>query len=413
MLTLTARWAKGVFYGWWVLASSVALQFLTASFTLGSFGTYIAVMQEDLGWSTTAFSVAFAVQQAGGGFLGPGIGWLLVRFGPRLVIRIGLVTFSLALVLMGRVETLPAFYGVVALVALGASLSGYLPLNTLVVQWFDRRRSTALALVQTGISLGGFVVPVVAWSLATYGWRGTVTVTGILTALIGLPLTGLLGNRPEDYGLVPDGKPDPGRTTGTPTTRYDFSAGEAVRTRAFWFISFGHGLALSVVFAVLAHVVVFLREESFSLSLAALMVTVITSLSIVGQLIGGVLGDRLDKRLLATSAMFGHATALVMLVWGGTLPWVVAFAVIHGLSWGLRGPIMQSLRADYFGRRHFGAIMGLSSPIITVGMIGGPLLVGALADRYGSYGLGFTVLAVLAALGSAFFILATPPEGRS
>jgi MFS family permease len=86
------------------------------------------------------------------------------------------------------------------------------------------------------------------------------------------------------------------------------------------------------------------------------------------------------------------------------------FVPFHGLAWGVRGPLMQALRADYFGSTSFAKIMGLSSLIVMLGMMGGPLVAGILADRTGSYQLGFTVLALLAGAGVIFFILATPPK---
>jgi MFS family permease len=53
--------------------------------------------------------------------------------------------------------------------------------------------------------------------------------------------------------------------------------------------------------------------------------------------------------------------------------------------------------------------MGFSSMIIMWGMISGPLIAGVMADRFGNYQYGFTVLAALAALGSIFFFLAKKP----
>lgn len=70
---------------------------------------------------------------------------------------------------------------------------------------------------------------------------------------------------------------------------------------------------------------------------------------------------------------------------------------------------MGALRADYFGSAAFGTISGFSSMILMFGMMGGPVIAGALADRTGSYRFGFTLLAALAALGSVFFALATRP----
>jgi MFS family permease len=71
---------------------------------------------------------------------------------------------------------------------------------------------------------------------------------------------------------------------------------------------------------------------------------------------------------------------------------------------------MQAIRADYFGRRSIGMIMGLSSLIIVFGQIGGPMLAGAFADWTGNYRAGFTLLAVLAGVGSLFFLFAKPPK---
>ena len=410
-LARTKRWAGSVFYGWWVLSACFGLQILTSNFTLQSFGAYISVMQPEFGWSRTSFAVAFSIQQAGSGILGPFQGWLIGRFGARSMLRVGIVVFSIGLMLFSRVDSLTAFYLVYALISVGASFAGFLTLNSVAAQWFERRRSTAFALLQTGLSSSGLLVPLVAWSLVANGWRATAFFTGVIVLLLGIPLTFLVGNRPEDYGLAPDGvRPEPG-SDAPAAKRRDFTAKEALKTRAFWLLSFGHGTALMVVFAVLTHLVLHLEQDlGFSLQLAATLVAVMTSMSVVGQLLGGFLGDAFNKRFLATGAMFGHAVGLVILAFGQTVPWVVAFAVIHGVSWGLRGPLMQSLRADYFGRTSFAQILGFSNIIVVLGTISGPILAGAFADRFGTYTLGFLVLSGLAALGSMFFFFATPPN---
>ena len=185
---------------------------------------------------------------------------------------------------------------------------------------------------------------------------------------------------------------------------------EAVRTRAFWYISLGHAMALLVVSAVMVHLILHLQEElDYSLAHASLVVTALTMITAVGQLSGGYLGDRFQKRIIAALAMFGHSVGLLALAWGVSFVWILLFIFAHGTAWGMRGPLMQAMRADYFGRRNFGTIMGFSSMIIMWGMILGPLIAGVMADRFGNYKYGFTVLALLAALGSVFFFLAKPP----
>ena len=88
---------------------------------------------------------------------------------------------------------------------------------------------------------------------------------------------------------------------------------------------------------------------------------------------------------------------------------LVAFAVLHGSAWGLRGPFMAAMRGDYFGRRQIGMIIGLSSLVVVIGQIGGPMVAGVLADMTGNYRTGFTVLALLAGSGSLFFLLLKRP----
>jgi len=86
------------------------------------------------------------------------------------------------------------------------------------------------------------------------------------------------------------------------------------------------------------------------------------------------------------------------------------FVVLHGLAWGARGPQMAALRADYFGSSSFGPIMGLSSLIITMFAVSGPVIAGFLADRTGDFKLGFTILSCGTIAGFIFFVFATPPR---
>jgi MFS family permease len=183
-----------------------------------------------------------------------------------------------------------------------------------------------------------------------------------------------------------------------------------VRTSAFWLISLGHACALLVVSAVMVHLIIFITERlGYSLRQAAAVFALMTIVQVIGQLSGGWAGDRFNKRAIVIGCMAGHALALFLLAAASSLWMVVAFAVCHGLAWGVRGPLMAAIRADYFGSASFGAIMGFSSMILMLGMMGGPLVAGIIADQTGSYELGFRVLGALAALGSIFFVLARRP----
>jgi sugar phosphate permease len=348
------------------------------------------------------------------------LGWLIDRFGPKVFVRAGVVVFGLGLCLLSQVHSLGAFYGAFIVIALGSSLCGFFPLNVALIHWFERKRARALSAMSIGLAFGGIMVPLVAESLTTFGWRATALASGLLAIAVGLPLAMVIRNSPRDHGEVVDGVTEERAEAGKiaqaasdPATR-DFTAREALRTPAFWLISLGHGFALFVVHAVSVHAITHLKEGlGYSVGAASLVISLVTTCQIGGVLLGWAIGDRYKKRLIAAACMLAHAAALLLLTYAVGLWMVIAFAMLHGTAWGLRGPMMQAMRADYFGRSAIGMILGLSFMIIVVGQVGGPIIPGIFADITGNYRLGFTILAILAGLGSGFFLLARKPKRPS
>ncbi|MGE0685838.1 MAG: MFS transporter [Dehalococcoidia bacterium] len=420
--TLLHRLRTRIFYGWWLVATGFTMQFLTALLIQRSYSAYVVLWRDQFGWSKTALSAGYSLEQVESGLLGPLQGWLADRFGARANMRVGVLMFGAGLMFMSQVNSLFTFYAASLTIALGTNLCGFFPVTVTIVNWFEKRRARALSTVSLGFAAGGLMVPVMAFFLDQFGWRNTAFASGIVALAVGLPLCQLVRQRPEPYGEFVDGiRPEnashaAGGASALTFAETDFTVKEAVRTPAFWLISLGHASALLIVAAVNVHVIAQLNEKlGYSLSTAALAVTMMTFFQVTGLLIGGAIGDRFDKRMLAMGCMAMHAVGLILLAYAVSFPMVVGFAVLHGVAWGLRGPLMQAIRADYFGRRSFGVIMGFSSMISVLGNISGPLIAGFLADATGGYETGFTILAVLAALGSVFFLLARrpPPPKRA
>jgi sugar phosphate permease len=418
---VTGRRAGRVFYGWWIVAAGFGLEVLIGALLFHAYGAYVVLLRAEFAWSRTMFSAAFALARAESAVLGPVQGWLTDHFGPRALIRAGMVVFGVGFMLFSQIGSALAFFLAFFVMAVGAGVGGYLPITVAVVNWFRRRRALALALCAIGSAVGGLGTPLVVMVLTRFGWRWTAFLSGVVVLLVGLPAAQVMRHRPELYGERPDGDPPddarPGAGAGDgaevwplPSLPVDFTAREALRTRAFWLLSLGHGSALLVVSAVLVHMAVHLTERlGYSLTQAAAVVSLLTVMQIVGHVGGGFAGDRFSKRAIAAGCMVAHATGLLLLATASAAWMVGGFAVLHGLAWGTRGPLMAALRADYFGRTAFGTISGASSMVVMLGMMAGPLIAGMLADRTGSYRSGFTVLAVLAFLGSIFFLLARRP----
>ena len=406
-----------IFFGWYIVAGGAVLSAILGGLMFHAFGQYVVVFEEEFGWSRTALSVAFSVQMVESGLLGPVQGFALDRYGPRRIMMVGITIFAIGFLLLSRINTLPAFYGAFLVIALGMSIGSMMGVSVAVVNWFNRRRALAMAIMSLGFAAGGFLQPAVAWSLDNIGWRDTSVVSGLVVLFVGLPLAGLMRHRPEQYGYRVDGDP-PGATAGGDRTgpgaaavEINFTWQEAMRTRAFWLISIGHAFALLIMGAVMVHFVAHLNDSlGYSLSQAANVILLITVTSIAGMLIGGILGDRMPMRYILAVAMLGHMASLIVLTVMTSAAGVIVFAALHGLSFGVRGPLTMAIRADYFGRAAFGTVMGFSSLIILIGMVAGPIIAGLSFDLTGDYRAGFVVLAAIAGLGAFVFLVSTPPD---
>ena len=402
-----------VFYGWWIVAAGFVNQMMAAALLQRSYAAYVALLRQEFGWSNAELSAAYSMQQVENGMLGPVQGWLVDRFGPRASMRTGIVLFGVGFLLFSRIETLPGFYAAFLMMAVGSSLAGVFPFTVSIVNWFSRRRGRALSTFQMGGALGGLMISGVAFSLATRGWRQTAFASGLIVLVVGLPLTQIVRRRPEDYGLEVDGGADP-NADASATSKDDgedgFSLRQALHAPAFWLISLGHASALLIVSAVNVHIVLFLTEDlGYSLGFSSAVLTVLTLAQVAGIAFGSVVGDRWDRRHISIGCMGFHTAALLTLAYASEPPAIFSFAVMHGGAWGLRGPMMHAIRADYFGRRAFGSILGVSSLLVMGGTISGPLVAGILSDRTGDFRLGFAILAIVSGAGSIFFILARRP----
>jgi MFS family permease len=401
------------FLGWRIAWGALTLQGMIAALFLQAYGVYAAFWMAEFGWSRTTISLIYSLHRTESGLLGPLHGWLLQRVSPRRLILVGVLMLGGGFLVLSVVDGLVTFIATFLVMAVGASLSGILSLTTVLVNWFERRRARAMAMLATGLSLGGLAVPLVGASMEAFGWRATAAGSGLFVLAVGMPLSRLMHRDPESLGMRPDGDEAVGPGGGdhrsaAPT----WTARQALRSRAFWQISIGHATAIAVVSAVIVHFVVYLQQMlSLGVTLAATVLTVATAVTILGQAIGGWLGDRYPKRHLAGIGMLGHAGAMALLAGAAHLPVVVVAAILHGLAWGLRGPLMGAMRADHFGRASFAMIMGISSMVVMLGSLLGPLLLGLLADVTGDYRLGFLGLSAIAVAGAlAFFTLPAPHD---
>jgi len=406
-----------VFYGWWIVAGAAAMQGLFSLLYYQSFGAYLVFFKREFNWGTGALSGAYAMARLESSIIAPIQGWLLDKLSPRMLMRVGAVMVGGGFIMLSQVNSLFSYYVAYAIISIGASLAGFLTINITVARWFERWRTRAISLTMIGGGIGGLGAPLLAWSLETFGWRETAFVSGVATMLVCLPLAQLMRESPERYGMLPDGDlraVEHGDEVGDDHRRVvleGFTLKQALRNQSFWYLGIGHGMALLAVSVINTHLIIHLVQLlDLSVTAAAAVFTVILATQVVAQVIGGIMGDRYSKRLLATGAMIGHALAMLILAMTSALWLIFAAAIIHGAAWGIRGPLMTTIRAEYFGRRALGTIMGFGTTFAMVGSTIGPVFAGLMVDITGSYRLAFFTIAVVVGLSAFSFLLAVKPD---
>lgn len=424
---------RGVFYGWWLVGIAVVLLTLMALSVFQGLGTFLVALQREFGWSRTVLSGAFSLSRAQGAVIGPIEGWLIDKVGNRRMILFGYLLMAFGFLMFSQVGNnafwdigvfrlesgVWQFYIAFITISLGSGVGGWLAIMALLNNWFVRQRSLAIATSMSGIHLGGLLVPVLALGIELYGFRLTTFGIAIFLAALIMPVFTLLRDRPEDMGLLPDGgragsRHPSERSTAQNTPADDdepeFTAMQALRTRAFWILTIVH-MSSSVSIVTLAlHLAPKLTDMGMSLSGAGTIVLIYTILALPTQFVAGWLADRMPKPPLIFFFIFLQGIAIMLVAVTDQIYMALIFAIMYGIGFGGRIPLLTSIRGEYFGRKAFATIMGLSQMPNNICMIFAPLFAGFMFDTTGTYFIPFAFFGLLNVLGAFLMLTVKRPE---
>jgi MFS family permease len=306
-----------------------------------------------------------------------------------------------------------------AIIGLGMSAGFLLPVQTATANWFNRRRSTALAVVSAASVAGAAIAIFLEQFIAgQFPWRGIFQVLGLVMLVIGIPLALMMRHRPEPHGYLPDGeRTTTGKLEGLAdqsipgTVEVNFTLREALKAKPFWILAAAMGLAN---WLTMAHFFRFslLLDRGMSSEVASLSSTITPLVGVVGILVFGFLGDRYSKRHLLALAVVIQAVSMFMSLVGGTVFQIILYPLIFGLGYGTV-PLILAIRADYFGRRYFATITVAAT--LVAGIMGSPVAFlssassGWLYDMTDSF-IPTLLLSLLVGLATAtLFLYARPP----
>jgi len=398
---------SGKFPGWKVVTGCFLV--LTTASGLGFYGlaVYLNAFSNEKGWSLSSISLATTVFFVVGGSIGILVARLIARHDVRYVIVGGGLLGGGALALLGQVEQQWQLYVVYGVFAVGWAGVGLVPVTTVVTRWFHTRRSVALSVASTGLSVGGVVItPFVKKLLDEQGlaagtpWLGLAFVVGIV------PFAWFLVRAdPEAEGWAPDGIR---REIGVALPEPDgMLLADAMKTRFFRAVTFGYILALGSQVGGIQQLVK-LVEERTDPQTAQFAITVLAATSVVARLAGGRAVQVIPMMRFTVMLAMLQSVALVVLGIADETWLLFVGIVLFGMTIGNILMLQPLLIAERFGVRDYAKIYSRSQFVAIVGTAGGPLIVGFLYDVGGSYRMPYAVAAMLSLLGAFVLSLGGP-----
>ncbi|MDO7833480.1 MFS transporter [Sphingobium sp. HBC34] len=401
-----------IYPGWYAVALAFLIQLIASGPIYYGFGVFGQVFEQEFQATRTSINVILTLVTLFSGFAGVPIGWLLRRFSVRSVLLVGAAGQITGLVMVAQASSFSQVlvgYGVVAGMA-DALLSVQLT-NMLVVHWFEKRRGLAMGIAVTSTSFASVIYPPLLTGLIdALGWRATFLVVAAMLAML-MPIIAWKAGLPAQIPPVerlPRTVPATGHHAPQPRQP------SVYRTADFWIVTFVVGAMFSANLAIISAVIPYARSQGLSPYAAASLLSLQGGVALLAKIGFGMIADR--ARLNHGLAAAGACGALSMVLWlvGGNIFVLAAAAVTFGLCLGGTLPMFGVILARRFGLNDYAMLIGASRTAMAPMMLGAPLVVGFLFDRWGSWRPTFVALLLFLLIATILSLVArfTPPPAN-
>jgi MFS family permease len=399
----------GRFPGWRVVAGCLIVLSTTSGLGFYGLAVYLAAFSRERSWEVASLSFATTLFFLVGGLAGLAVARLIARYDVRAVVVGGGVLAGAALAVLGHVDTRWQLFVIYAVFAIGWAASGLVPATTLITRWFHTRRSVALSVATTGLSLGGVVLtPLAKWLLDRHELATVTPILGAAFVVGVVPWTlWLLRPDPAALGWLPDGeRSDPGAAVGR---RRGTPFAVAVRTRFFVVTTAGYVLVMGAQVGGIQQLVK-LVEERTTKDTAAFVTVFLAGTSVVARLVGGRVVAHLPMVRFAAVLAALQGLAMASFAFVGSTAGLVATIVLFGATIGNLLMLQPLMVSERFGVVDYPRIFSRAQLVTTFGTAGGPWLLGWLRDHAGGYRTSYLVAAACSTLGALVVAAAGPAE---
>jgi MFS family permease len=426
--------SSGPFYGWILVAAVFIILCITSGVGFYNASVILSAATRELGASVGAVSGATGLFFAIGGLTGFVFAKRMEFVDIRWFFVAGGLVGGAALLGLRWVTSIPSLYVFFAVFGVAFGLAGLVPATTLITRWFDRRRSVALSIASTGLSVGGIVVtPFSDWLIDQRTLSGAAPYLAAMWVIGVIPMAVLfVRSYPSDKGLRPDGDPAPASTlaappqqqpmvdgatvegakaaplvtTATPETVPGLAFAKARTTRFFMALCFAYAVIFFGQVGGIAQLFNMILERTDAPTARTALATLAGS-SVIFRLLGGAAVTRLPTKSFSAALAVVQAAALVLLAVSDSSTGLILSAAFFGCSIGNLLMLQPLLLAEAFGVANYGRIYSFNQLFGTIGLASGPLTLGLIHDA-SDYRIAFFAAAAASFVGCLGIIAAGP-----
>ncbi len=416
-LQLATRLARRTpfFYGWVVLYGASAAQFASNAAASLTMSVFIYPISQDLGWSRTLIAGAASLGGLVATVQSPLIGWLMDRYGIRVVLASSVLALGLSVMYLSWATAPLAFYISYAIARSMFSSPIKIGSSVAVSRWFIERRGRATGVLFLSHAAGMTTFPLVAGLvIAQRDWQDAWLALGVIVLVVALVPAMLIVQNPEDAGLRPDGRTG-GRAQGEQADGDRdpiWTLGEAVRTPALWLLALAGGFVFMIQAGTNVHIGAFFRDQGLDAGVAALAVSVNAMSTGAASLVWGWLADRAPVQYVFTAVALVMTAGVALVVNADTAVEAIVYSSLLGTSIGGILVVPPVAFANYFGRSSIGVIRGVTEPFASGGQAVAVLFSGIIFDTTGSYHAAYMTFAGLGAITALMLLFTKPPRRR-
>jgi MFS family permease len=257
----------------------------------------------------------------------------------------------------------------------------------MIMLWFDQYRGRVNAISSIAVALGFSISPFwIDLLIEGFGWQNAWLWMGVGLVVISLLIYSTFRNSPEEYGLKPDGKLV--KQVGKVFVEKDvkqFTRREALSTRGFWMYSLMLAFNGYFVTGLTFHIVSIFGQVGYGKSEALSFFLPMSVVSLLASVLFNALSDLIKLKSLLYVMIFGAIACSVGLA---ILSFKTGFYLLIGgvgLMTGLYAVLSSVVWPRFFGRKHLGAISGISMQMIVFASALGPYMFSLSYKHFGSY----------------------------